>query len=158
MVSNPRLAGYLTQALDHELSVVQQYLTQACLCELWGEAKLAAYFRREANEEQGHAARLICHLLSLGLAPNGTRLKPTRPGRDLNEMLWLDRQFEMDAVLLYQDALHYAERCRDGAAAALFAELLADEEGHLAELERMLRELAEKGCDPARFLEEICHA
>lgn len=157
MVSNPRLAGYLTQALDHELSVVQQYLTQACLCELWGEAKLAAYFRREANKEQGHAAKLICHLLGLGLAPNGARLKPARPGRDLNEMLWLDRQFEMDAVLLYQDALHYAERCRDGAAAALFAELLADEEGHLAELERMLRELAEKGCDPARFLEEICH-
>ena len=76
MVANPRLAGYLTQALDHELSVVQQYLTQACLCELWGEAGLAGYFRKEANEEQSHAARLICHLLSLGQAPNGTRLRP----------------------------------------------------------------------------------
>lgn len=157
MVSNPRLAGYLTQALGHEFSVVQQYLTQACLCELWGEEKLAAYFRREANEEQGHAARLICHLLSLGLAPNGTRLTPARPGRDLSEMLWLDRQFEQDAVRLYQDALHYAERCRDGAATALFAELMADEEKHLAELDRMLAELAVRGCNPARFLEEICH-
>ena len=93
-----------------------QALTQACLCELWGEAKLAAYFRREANEEQGHAAKLICHLLSLGLAPNGTRLKPVRPGRDLNEMLWLDRQFELDAepgLPAHQchnqlDALHHA--------------------------------------------------
>lgn len=157
MWANPRLAGYLTQALDHELSVVQQYLTQACLCTLWGEEGLAAYFRREANEEQGHAAKLICHLLSLGLAPNGTRLRPVRPGRDLNEMLRLDRVLELDAVLLYQDALRYAERCRDEAAAALFAELLADEQGHLAEIDRMLSELAEKGCDPARFLEEICH-
>jgi hypothetical protein len=84
---NPSLAGYLTQALDHELSVVQQYLTQACLCRLWREAGLAGYFRKEADEEQGHAARLICHLLSLGLAPNGTRLRPVRPGRDLREML-----------------------------------------------------------------------
>lgn len=157
MVANPRLSGYLTQALDHEFSVVQQYLTQACLCELWGETGLAAYFRKEANEEQGHAAKLICHLLALGLAPNGTRLKPVRPGRDLEEMLRLDRVLEMDAVRLYQDALHYAERCRDGTAATLFAELLADEEGHLAELERMLRELAEKGCDPERFVKEICH-
>lgn len=156
MTSNPRLAGYLTQALDHEQSVVQQYLTQSCLCRLWREDGLADYFRREADEEQGHAGKLICHLLSLGLAPNGTRLKPVRPGRDLREMLWLDRQWEMDAVRLYQDALHYAERCRDGAAAALFAELLADEEGHLAELERMLRDLAEKGCDPDRFVMEVC--
>jgi bacterioferritin len=157
MWANPRLAGYLTQALDHEFSVVQQYLTQACLCELWGEAGLAAYFRKEANEEQGHAARLIGHLLSLGLAPNGTRLKPVRPGRDLREMLLLDRGLELDAVRLYQDALHYARRCRDEVAATLFAELLADEQGHLAELDRMLSELDEKGCDPVRFLEEICH-
>lgn len=157
MVAHPRLAGYLTQALDHELSVVQQYLTQSCLCRLWREDGLADYFRREADEEQGHAGKLICHLLGLGLAPNGTRLKPVRPGRDLREMLWLDRQWELDAVRLYQDALHYAERCRDGAAAALFAELLADEVGHLAELDRMLGELADKGCDPDRFLKEICH-
>lgn len=158
MWSNPRLAGYLTQALDHELSVVQQYLTQACLCQLWGEEGLAAYFRREANEEQGHAAQLICHLLSLGQTPNGTRLKPVRPGRDLREMLLLDRELELNAVLLYQDALQFAQRCRDGVMADLFAELLADEEAHLAELDRMLADLAEKGCDPARFLEEVCHA
>jgi len=157
MYANPRLAGYLTQALDHELSVVQQYLTQACLCELWGEAGLAGYFHKEANEEQSHAAMLICHLLSLGQAPNGTRLQPVRPGRDLREMLLLDRDLEMDAVRLYQDALHYAERCRDEVAAALFAELLADEQGHLAELDRMLSDLAEKGCDPVRFLDEVCH-
>ncbi|MFZ5484732.1 MAG: ferritin-like domain-containing protein [Pseudomonadota bacterium] len=157
MRANPRLAGYLTQALDHELSVVQQYLTQACLCELWQEAGLAAYFRREANEEQGHAAKLICHLLSLGQAPNGTRLRAVRPGRDLREMLLVDRGLELDAVLLYQDALHYAERCRDEVAAVLFAELLADEQGHLAELDRMLTELADQGCDPDRFIKEICH-
>ena len=166
MWANPRLAGFLTQALDHELSVVQQYLTQACLCQLWGEEGLAAYFRREANEEQNHAGQLICHLLSLGQAPNGTRLRPVRPGRDLGEMLRIDRELELDAVLLYQDALAYARRCRDDVSAALFAELLADEQHHLAELDRLLSELAEKGGDPARFIEcvsvgnapkEVCH-
>ena len=157
MLANPRLVGYLTQALDHELSVVQQYLTQSCLCRLWQEDGLAEYFRREADEEQSHAGKLICHLLTLGLAPNATRLRAVRPGRDLREMLLLDRELELDAVLLYQDALTYARRCRDDAAAVLFAELLADEQGHLAELDRMLTEMAEKGCDPVRFLKEICH-
>ncbi len=157
MRANPRLAGYLTQALDHELSVVQQYLTQSCLCRLWREDALADYFRREADEEQSHAGKLVCHLLSLGLAPNGTRLKPVRPGRELREMLLLDRQLELDAVLLYQDALHYAERCRDAAASALFAELLADEEAHLAELDRMLAGLADRDYDPESFLREVCH-
>jgi len=157
MRANPRLVGYLTQALDHELSVVQQYLTQSCLCRLWQEDSLADYFRREADEEQSHAGKLICHLLTLGLTPNATRLRAVRPGRDLREMLLLDRELELDAVLLYQDALAYARRCRDDAAAVLFAELLADEQGHLAELDRMLTEMADRGCDPVRFLKEICH-
>jgi bacterioferritin len=144
MLANPRLAGYLTQALNHELSVVQQYLTQACLSQLWGRDDLEAYFRREANEEQSHAGKLICHLLTLGLAPHATQLAAVRPGRDLREMLLRDRELETQAVYLYDEALRFAQRCRDGAAAQLFAELLADEQAHLRELDRMLAELAEK--------------
>ena len=142
MLANPRLAGYLTQALNHELSVVQQYLTQSCLCRLWGWDDLAGYFHAEANEEQDHAGRLICHLLTLGLSPNATRLTAARPGRDLREMLLLDRELERQAVLLYHEALRYAERCRDGVAARLFAELLTDEQKHMEELDRMLADLS----------------
>jgi len=113
----------------------------------------------EVADELGRVALLLVGLLAeiARQAPNGTRLRAVRPGRDLREMLLLDRDLELDAVLLYQDALQYAERCRDEVAAALFAELLGDEQGHLAELDRMLADLAAKGCDPARFLEEVCH-
>jgi bacterioferritin len=47
-------------------------------------------------------------------------------------------------VRLYDDALRNAQRCRDEVSSKLFADLLADEQAHLKELDRMLAELAEK--------------
>jgi len=145
MAMNPRVAGFLMQALSHEMSVVQQYLTQSHLCDLWGMVDHAAYFRRESAEELEHAGQLIRHMLSLGLTPNATQLAPARPGRDLREMLLLDRQLEVDAVRLYDEALRQAQRFRDDASGQLFAALLSDEQGHLNEIDRMLAELESKG-------------
>ena len=144
MSAHPRVAGYLSQALSHEMTVVRQYLTQACLSELWGLGEEAAYFRREAGEELQHAGQIISHLLGLGLLPNATQLAPVRPGRSLEEMLRLDRQLELDAVLLYDAALRFSQRFRDEAAGQLFAALLADEQAHMGELDRMLAALADK--------------
>lgn len=144
MWSNPRLAGYLSQALSHEMTVVQQYLTQASLCDCWGKGEECAYFRREAGEELEHAGKIIRHMLTLGLTPNATRLEPTHPGRDMAEMLSFDWRLEEEAVRLYDDALRYAQRCRDEASSRLFADLLADEQHHLQELDRMLAGLANK--------------
>ncbi|MDD5391008.1 MAG: ferritin-like domain-containing protein [Gallionellaceae bacterium] len=142
MPANPRVSGYLSRALSHEMSVAQQYLTQACLCELWGLPEQAAYFRREAGEEQDHAGKIIRHMLTLGFAPNATRLAAVRPGRDLREMPLLDRQLEVEAVHLYDEALRHAQRFRDPESAGLFAALLADEQSHIREIDRMLSELA----------------
>lgn len=144
MWTNPRIAGYLSQALSHEMSVVQQYLTQANLCDCWGMGDECAYFRREAGEELEHAGKIIRHMLTLGLAPNATHLEPVHPGRNMAEMLTHDWRLEEEAVRLYDDALRYAQRCRDEASSKLFADLLADEQAHLKELDRMLAELAEK--------------
>lgn len=138
MLANPRVIGYLTQALHHEMSAVQQYLTQSSLCELWGMSAEAANFRNEANEELVHANRLIQRMLVLGVAPNATQLAPVRPGRTLAEMLVLDRQLELDAVRLYHDAAVYCARFGDGESSQLFEELMHEEESHLRELDRML--------------------
>jgi len=138
MRPDPRIAGYLTQALSHEMTAVQQYLTQASLCELWGLAADAAYFRLEAEEELIHASKLIRHMLLLGMVPNSTRLDPVRPGRDLKEMLGVDRQLEYQAMRLYDDAYRYSLRTRDRAASELFGSLLLDEQRHFQELEQKL--------------------
>jgi bacterioferritin len=138
MLANTRMTAYLSRALNHEMNVVQQYLAQASLCELWGMDKQAEAFRRDANDELGHAGLLIRRMLSMGQVPNSTLLEPVRPGRDYREMLELDLRLESEAVRLYDEAVHYSRRFRDMESAELFAALLKDEQEHLECLQRML--------------------
>lgn len=138
MLANPRVVGYLKQALGHELSAVQHYLTQACLCDLWGLPEEAAELRREANEECEHAQRIIARLLLLGLTPQATQLAPARPGRDRGEMLRCSHALETAAVRLYAEGEAACVRLRDPETAQLFAALRRDEERHLATLDRIL--------------------
>lgn len=138
MLVNPRVVGYLNQALGHELSAVQHYLTQACLCDLWGLPEAAAGLRGEAQEESKHAELIIKRLLLLGLTPQATQLDPARPGRDRGEMLRSSHALEAAAVRLYAEGEAVCVRLRDAETAQLFAALRRDEEGHLAALEQRL--------------------
>jgi bacterioferritin len=78
---HPRVLGYLGRALSLELSAVQQYMTQASLVELWGDAASADRFRQETVEEMQHAERLVQQMLSLGVAPAASQLKPVSTPR-----------------------------------------------------------------------------
>lgn len=132
--NDPRTLGWLQRALTHEMRAVQQYLAQSVLARLWGEAALAAEFRREAEEELGHAERLMAQLIRLGVAPGATAVPPARLGRSPAELLAADHALEVEAVRLYADALAHARRQRDAETMALFESLLADEQRHVDEL------------------------
>ena len=138
---DPRLSGYLTRALSHELAAVQQYLMQAKLAGLWGMADMSARLREDVNEELVHAERLMERMLVLGIPSNATQLPTVRTGRSVEEMLQIDRELEIEAVRLYEDAAHYCARIRDSETQALFADILQDELGHLGDLDRMLTEI-----------------
>ena len=147
MYSDPRLSGYLTRALSHELAAVQQYLMQAKLAGLWGMADMSAHLRKEVNEELVHAERLMERMLVLGIPSNAAQLPPARTGRSVEEMLQIDRVLEIEAIRLYEEAAHYCGRIRDDETQALFADLLQEELGHLGGLDRMLTEI-QKGAMP----------
>lgn len=141
MQSDPRLSGYLSRALSHELAAVQQYLMQAKLAGLWGMADMSARLRTDVNEELIHAERLMTRMLVLGIPSNATQLPPARTGRSVEEMLQIDRVLEIEAIRLYEEATHYCARIRDSETQALFADILQDELGHLGDLDRMLAEI-----------------
>lgn len=141
MQSDPRLSGYLSRALSHELAAVQQYLMQAKLAGLWGMADMSARLRTDVNEELIHAERLMTRMLVLGIPSNATQLPPARTGRSVEEMLQIDRVLEIEAIRLYEEATHYCARIRDCETQALFADILQDELGHLSDLDRMLAEI-----------------
>ena len=141
MAIDPRLTGYLARALSHEMTAVQQYLTQASLTEMWMLGEHSKRFRGDAEEELGHAQQLIERMLVLGISSKATQLQPIRTGRTLEEMLLIDRELEIEAIRLYEEAAHYCARMRDGETQVLFAGLLQDELGHLRDLDRMLTEI-----------------
>lgn len=140
MHADPRTLGWLTRALNHELSAVQQYQAQSVLARFWGENALADHLQSEAVEELQHAQRLMAHLILLGVAPSAGSLIPARLGRTV-EQLWLaNQQMEMEAVHLYQEALLHAHRVRDGDMALLMQLLLDEETEHLMNVNHALAE------------------
>ena len=145
MRNHPRIIGFLGQGLSHEYGAVQQYLTQASLCTLWGLKDWVVRFRADAEEELGHADLLNQRLLLLGVAPTGAQLRPPRPGTDLRQMLVLDIDVEHAAVALYAEAESFATRMRDGETAALFSRLRQDEEEHLQHLHAVLAQMDGQG-------------
>lgn len=132
---DPRTLGWLNQALNHEMSAVQQYLAQSVLARLQGHETLSRQLREECLEELDHAARLMERLMLDGVAPQAGTLPPARISRDQAQMLEADRQLELNAVGLYEAALAHARRARDPQCETLFSELLAEEAAHVRELE-----------------------
>ena len=145
MSVDPRTLGWLSRALSHEMSAVQQYLAQSVLARLWGDYALASQLRREAVEEMQHAERLIERLILLGVAPSAGNLPPARLGRTIDEMLAADRVLEVDAVRLYEEALAHARRMRDADNANLLEGILAEELAHVRELDDMIAKRGQHG-------------
>ncbi|HRQ05230.1 MAG TPA: ferritin-like domain-containing protein [Nitrosomonas halophila] len=140
MSVDSRTLGWLTRALTHEMSAVQQYLAQSVLARLWGDIALAEKLRHEATEEMEHAERLMERLIQLGVAPSAANLAPVRLGRSRDVLLAVDRALEVDAVRLYQDALAHAQRMHDTDTAALLESILHEEIAHVNEIDDMKME------------------
>jgi len=137
MSVDPRTLGWLSRALTHEMSAVQQYLAQSVLARLWGDEALSSKLRSEAVEELGHAERLMERLIAVGVAPSAGNLPPSRLGRNVDDMLAADRELEVEAVRLYQEAVAHARRMRDSDSAALLTEILAEEMQHVQEIDSL---------------------
>lgn len=137
MSVDPRTLGWLSRALTHEMSAVQQYLAQSVLARMWGDEALSSKLRSEAVEELGHAERLMERLIAVGVAPSAGNLPPSRLGRSVDDMLAADRELEVEAVRLYQEAVAHAQRMRDSDSAALLTEILAEELEHVQEIDSL---------------------
>ena len=150
MLMDPKLNGYLSRALSHEMMAVQQYLTQATLCGLWELQDAAANFQNEANEELEHAQRLIRHMLTLGLLPNITQLASVSAMHCLKDMLVANWHLETEAIRLYSEASQYSARIRDEVSYHLFDGLLQEEREHLVSIEAWLARLEQMESNSVR--------
>jgi len=142
---HPRVLGYLGRALSLELTAVQQYMTQASLVELWGDAEAASRFRQETVEEMRHAEAIVQRMLTLGVAPAASQLQPVAHAPDLPGLLRHDLVLEQSLIHHYGEAVRFSLLIGDDDSQALFASLLSDEQHHLLELEHWLSQASPAG-------------
>ena len=143
--ADSRVLGYLGRALSLELSAVQLYTTQARLLGIWGLVEESTRLRDEANEELGHAERIIGRMLALSVAPNASQLRPVKLGHSLHELLTYDLSFENELVKLYTEATHHCARAGDQDNRVFFETLLNEEKAHAQELTQWLKKIEQPG-------------
>lgn len=134
IAADPQVLGYLGRALSLELSAVQLYTAQARLVDGWSLAEAAERLRHEAQEELGHADRIIGRMLALGAAPAASQLRPVGLGNNLSDLLRYDQAFELELVGLYENAVRYCSRAGLSEDRLLFQALLEEEQAHAREL------------------------
>jgi len=150
---HPRVLGYLGRALSLELSAVQQYMTHASLVELWGDPETAQRLRQDTVEEMQHAERLVQRMLSLGVAPAASQLRPVSHAPDLIGLLRLNALLETDLIELYAGAVRFCVMVGDSDNQAFFHSLWQEEQQHGEDLSTWIRSLNPYGglLDRARF-------
>ena len=135
----------LNEALKLELGAINQYWLHYRLLDDWGFTKLAKKERAESIEEMEHADKLVTRIIFLEGHPNLQHVAPLMIGQNLKEVLECDLKGEYVARDLYMKGRELCRKEEDFVSLALFAELLADEEGHIAFLETQLDLLASIG-------------
>jgi bacterioferritin len=155
--ADERVLGYLGRALSLELSAVQLYTTQARLLGNWGLVEESVRLREEANEELGHAERIIGRMLALSVAPNASQLRPVKLGQNLREVLMNDLDFENELVQLYTQATEHCARIGDQDNRVFFETLLNEEKAHAQELTQWINKLEQPGVHARAAHAKVTH-
>ena len=139
--ANDRLVDLLQQARGDELETVINYQTNAIALAGIEAQEVADSLREDVQEELGHASRIGERISQLGGQPQGSysidmtqeSLQPPERSTDVLAVIDGVIEAESDAVSAYRELIDAAEEADDPVTEDLAAELLADEEKHLAE-------------------------
>jgi bacterioferritin len=152
MQGKPKVIALLNEGLKEELTAINQYFLHDEMCENWHYAKLGAYIKKQSIDEMKHAEALIERILFLDGAPTLTDPIQLTVGRNVKEQIASDLKLEIDAVAMYNAAIHTCRHEGDNASAELFERLLKDEEQHVDWLEAQQHLIDEIGYE--RYLSQ----
>ena len=142
---DPRIVERLNDALTFELSVVNQYFLHARMLDNWGFPKLGKVFYDLSIDEMKDADSLISRVLFFEGHPNVQRLLAIRVGEDAEEMLRLALESELAAVAQFNASAQECHDLGDHGTAAVFEEMVRDEESHADWFEGQLDALERVG-------------
>ena len=142
---NSRVVDLLNQALTFELTVTNTYFLHARMLDNWGLGNLGKVFYDLSIEEMKDADSLINRILMFDGHPNVQKLGAITVGEDAEEMLNLALDSEKIAVAQFNAAAKECHDLGDHGTAAVFEEMVRDEEEHADWFEGQLDAIARVG-------------
>jgi bacterioferritin len=127
---DPRVVQLLNEALTFELTVTNTYFLHARMLDNWGLPKLGKVFYDLSIDEMRDADELINRILMFDGHPNVQRLNAIEVGETAQEMLSLALASERAAVAQFNAGGEECHQLGDHGTAAVFEEMVRDEEKH----------------------------
>lgn len=128
--ANPRVVELLNQALTFELTVTNTYFLQARMLDNWGLGGLGKVFYDLSIDEMKDADDLISRILMFDGHPNVQKLGSITVGENPAEILSLALDGEKVAVAQFNAGAQECHDLGDHGTAAVFEEMVRDEETH----------------------------
>jgi len=125
-----RVVELLNQALTFELTVTNTYFLHARMLDSWGLGRLGKVFYDLSIDEMKDADALINRILMFDGHPNVQKLGSIAVGETPEEMLQLALASEKAAVEQFNAGAQECHELGDHGTAAVFEEMVRDEETH----------------------------
>ncbi|NUR06171.1 MAG: bacterioferritin [Nocardioidaceae bacterium] len=143
--ASPRVVELLNQALTFELTVTNTYFLHARMLDNWGLSRLGKVFYDLSIDEMKDADALINRILMFDGHPNVQKLNAITVGENPEEMLRLALESEKAAVAQFNAGAQECHDLGDHGTAAVFEEMVRDEEEHADWFEGQLDALERVG-------------
>jgi len=140
-----RIVEMLNNALTFELTVTNTYFLHARMLDNWGLPKLGKVFYDLSIDEMRDADDLINRILLFDGHPNLQRLNAIQVGESPEEMLQLAVASEKAAVAEFNASAQQCHELGDHGTAAVFEDMVRDEEKHADWFESQLDAMARVG-------------
>ncbi|MFB4165804.1 ferritin-like domain-containing protein [Alteribacillus sp. JSM 102045] len=127
----------LNEDLANEYAAVIMYNNYAAVVSGLYRQVLKPFFEGEIADEQGHALYLAEKIKTLGGTPT-TKPADVKQTEDVKEMLESARQSEVDTIERYKKRAKQADELGLIELQIKLEDLIADETGHMEEMERLL--------------------
>ncbi|MFC9333666.1 bacterioferritin [Arthrobacter sp. NPDC057009] len=145
--ASPRITELLNDALTLELTVTNTYFLHARMLDNWALSTLGKVFYDLSIDEMRDADDLIKRILLFDGHPNLQKLGAITVGETAQEMLSLGLASEKAAVKQFNASAKECHELGDHGTAAVFEEMVRDEEKHVDWFEGQLDAIERVGVE-----------
>jgi bacterioferritin len=145
MKGDKKVIETLNALLGRELTVVNQYMVHAEVCDNWGYNKLHDALQKRAVVEMKHAEKLIGRIIFLEGIPVVSELEKLHIGADIPKMFANDHEAEIDASNRYNAGILVCGDAKDFVTRELLEDILGEEDGHIDDIEKVQDQIQQMG-------------